>query len=490
MHCVPTAIALSNKLSFKLRLTALYVGLLAFLLISLGVAIYLDTRHFLLNSTAVRLRAQAKPIIDRWRGERRIDDLTLSQNTAAQDLARVLTSRDTVAVILDRTGRFLAHGQTLAEEPAPATPQYDFVARALAGENEVNHIIESGAVRSLAILIPLRPGPNNPEVVGVAQLTTPLILVDEILLEQRVLITGGIALALALGTLGGLWLTGSAIGPLKKMVATCQRIAAGDLKQRVALPERQDEIGQLADAFDNMVARLEAAFAQQGRFVADAAHELRTPLTALSGSLEVLLRGSRDDPAAANLLVHGMRRDVARLIRLAEQLLNMKELYSPETLRYQDVKLQSFLEEFAQQIRSLAGGPRIVLSVDAPITLSADPDALKQALFNLAENAIQHSGEESEIRIRAKATSSEAELRISDNGEGIQAEDLPHIFEAFYRGDRSRSRRRGGTGLGLALVQRIVETHGGRISVESELGRGSVFTLTLPLTKPALRKAV
>jgi two-component system, OmpR family, sensor kinase len=492
--------AMRNRLSLRLRLTALYVALLAVLLIALGVAVYLDTRHFLLTSTAVRLRAQAKPIIDARRASIDLNSpraqayaplpltaLIEEQESDAAKLARALTSRDTAAVIVDADGEYLGHGRMLAKEPAPVAPEKRYIARALAGETEVDYIAARDGKRSLVILIPIRRSHDDPHIIGVAQLNTPLAPVDEILLDLSLVLGGGGALALALGTLGGLWLTGSALKPLKRMVAVCRRVAEGDLKQRIDLSDRQDEIGELAGAFDHMVARLEQVFAAQSRFIADAAHELRTPLTALGGVVEVLLRGPRDDPAVANRLLTGMHREVTRMTQLAEQLLDMTRIEAPDVLRYEDIDLQAFFDEFLRQARLLPYGRRIELQPGEPVSWPVDPAALKQVLFNLVTNAAEHTDEAGFIRIGWRVHDAHLDLCVEDNGEGIAPTDLPHIFEPFYRGDRSRSRRRGGTGLGLALVRGIVEAHGGTIYVQSTLGGGSEFRISLPRKAPPVR---
>ncbi len=464
-----------RNISLRVRLTLLYVGLLALLLAVLGGVLYWDFQNFLLESTATRLRAQAKPIIDEA-------SAAAAPLENAQTLARDLTSRDTVALIIGPDGETVAVGKTLPEEPAPPPPDPAYDARALAGENEVTYVAQLNGQHYLVLLIPWRSAPGSPDILGVIQLSTPLAPVEKILLRQKLVLGLGMMLTLLAGLAGGLWLTSSALKPLNQMTETCERIAEGDLSQRVNLPEREDEIGRLAQAFDHMVARLEAAFAAQRRFVANAAHELRTPLTAIRGSLEVLMRGAQDDPAATSRLTQGMYREVVRLSRLSEQLLDLSRIGAGATIHKQPVDLQAFFDDFLYQARLLARDRTVTLDAGEPVTILADPDALMEMLFNLMDNAVQHTAENGVITLGWRTTPESVQLWVADDGEGIPADDLPRIFEPFYRGDSSRSRRQGGSGLGLALVQALVEAHGGRITVESQPGQGARFTITLPLT--------
>jgi two-component system OmpR family sensor kinase len=464
------------RLSLSLRLTLLYVGLLALLLVALGLMLYLDTRQFVVDSTAVRLRAQAKPVIERWLAAPRTAPPLVD---VASDLARSLTSRDTAAVIVDAGGTVLADGRRLPEEPVAAPIDRERIARALAGDNEVTYTVD-GPARQLVLLIPLRESPGAGRIVGIAQLSTPLQPIDALLDEQRHLIGLGIAIAIGLGTAGGLWLTRHALAPLRRMILTCRRIADGDFSQRVGLPGRHDEIGQLAESFDQMVEHIESTLAGQRRFIANAAHELRNPLTALKGSLEVLMRGADDDHAARDRLAQGMHREVTRLGVLCEQMLDLSLLESAPTLRRQPVDLGPYLQDFLRLASLLAPAQEVELEAGAAGAAAIDPDSIQQALVNLVVNAAQHTAPGGIIRLGWALRPEAVELRVSDTGEGIAEQDLPHVFEPLYRGDASRSRRQGGAGLGLALVKRIVDLHGGSVAVDSRPGQGSTFTMTLP----------
>jgi signal transduction histidine kinase len=229
-----------------------------------------------------------------------------------------------------------------------------------------------------------------------------------------------------------------------------------------------------------MFARLEAAFEAQRRFVANAAHELRTPLTAIRGSLEVLMRGAQDDPATAARLTQGMYREVVRLSRLSEQLLDLSRVGATTSVHKRPVAIAAFFDNFLSQARLLARDRTVTLEPGPAVTLLADPDALTEMLFNLVDNAVQHTDEGGVITLGWRTTPEAVQLWVADDGEGIPAADLPHIFEPFYRGDSSRSRRQGGSGLGLALVRALAQAHGGRVSVESQPGQGAKVTITLP----------
>lgn len=292
----------------------------------------------------------------------------------------------------------------------------------------------------------------------------------------------GVCVALLLATVGGLWLTQTALAPLRLVIAVSHRIAAGDLSQRVNLPQRRDETGQLAAAFDEMVAQLEDAFAAQRQFVADASHELRTPLTAIGGSLDVLLMAPEGDPETSRRVLHGMRREVQRLTRLVADLLTLTRLDARRPLRLQAVDLAALAREVAEGMGALKKNRQVVIETDGGTKCQGDADQLKQVFFNLLDNAIHSTdAEKGVITLRVQGLEHSIRVAISDNGAGIPGQAQPHVFERFYRVDRARTRASGGSGLGLAIVKAIVDGHGGSVApVESELGHGTTIQFTLP----------
>ncbi len=219
------------------------------------------------------------------------------------------------------------------------------------------------------------------------------------------------------------------------------------------------------------------------RFISDAAHELRTPLTAIRGSLEVLIRGSWDDRETTFKLIQGVYRETTRLTRLTEQLLNFSRIDSTEDFQTERVEIYPFIEEFLKTIKPIADTRELLIRGERGIYISVNPDMFKELLYNITDNAIQHTQTNGTISFDWQRENNRVQIHIGDNGEGIPEKDIPHIFEPFYRVEKSRARRRGGSGLGLSIVKEIVKLHRGDITVHSETGRGTVFTISFPLIK-------
>jgi len=459
----------------------MHLMLLALLLTIFGYGIFITNKKFLIDTTATRLRAQAKPVIESWMSVPNsifpFDKVKLDQ------FALDLSSRDTKALILDNSGNILSWGKHLITEPLSVLPDKFYYSISLSGENEVTYIAKEKSGIFLVVLIPLRGASSRHKILGLVQLSTPLSGVYEILDRQKLMLKLGIIILLISGAAAGYWITWLSLKDLTSMVKVCNTIAEGDLDLRIDLPKRKDEIGQVANAFDNMISRIEELFTAQNRFIANAAHELRTPMTSLQGSLEVLMRGAQDDPQSFLRLTQGMYREVTRLNRMCEQLLDLSRIDKPMNIRKKSLRINSYLKDFLQYAELMAEGREMVLKNGPDLYLLMDPDSLRQILFNLTDNAVQHTGENGIITFTWELSGSDIIITVSDNGYGISPEDLPSIFEPFYRGDRSRSRITGGTGLGLAIVKNLVEANGGEIKVESIVDEGTVILLSFPVIK-------
>lgn len=298
--------------------------------------------------------------------------------------------------------------------------------------------------------------------------------------EVRMVSLMGVGLFALLGAVGAYWIAQQALRPVKHLACRIREIGAETLDRRLALDGPPDEVKELADAFDHMLERLEQAFEQQSRFVADAAHELRTPLATLRANLEVI----RENPNATLSDYHEMtqvlNRTLSRMERLVEDLLLLAK--GEKDIQRERVNVEVVLSEAVDEMSPLAQAHRIGLSLEVTgeLVVRADAPLLIRAVANLIENGIRYNHPGGSVTVAAYREDGEIVVRVMDTGIGIPPEDLPHIFERFYRVDRSRSRHRGGAGLGLSITARIAELHGGRIDVESTPGLGSTFTIRLP----------
>jgi heavy metal sensor kinase len=295
------------------------------------------------------------------------------------------------------------------------------------------------------------------------------------------LMAGAAGAILGLGLIGGHWLAGRSLRPIADIGAAAAKIAAGDLRQRIGTPDTDSELGQLAQVLDATFARLEAAFARQARFTADAAHELRTPLavvlTHTQNALAVPCASEEHREALA-----ACQRAAQRMRALTESLLWLARLDSGSQVRRRvSCDLAGRVADCVQLLLPLAGRRGIEVRTDlVPSPCAGDPEQIDQVITNLVTNAIEHNAEHGEIRIATQAGPGGATLTVADNGPGIAADQLPRVFDRFYRTDASRSRSSGGVGLGLAIAKAIVEAHGGTIRAESQPGSGAVFTASFP----------
>jgi heavy metal sensor kinase len=286
------------------------------------------------------------------------------------------------------------------------------------------------------------------------------------------------ALVLAAGLVGGWWLATRAIRPIEDISAAAAKIADGDLSQRISTTETDSELGKLAGVLNSTFARLDAAFAQQARFTADAAHELRTPVAVMLTQTQSAL--ARDRPADEyRETLEACQRATQRMRRLIEALLELARLDAgQETMRHADCDLSKIAADCIGLVRPLATGRNVSITAELSVArCPGDPDRLAQVLTNLLTNAIEHS--RSQITVHSGCEDGSAVVTVTDDGLGIGASDLPHIFERFYRANRSRSEGAQHNGLGLAISKAIVEAHKGTLEVRSIPGEGATFVMRL-----------
>jgi signal transduction histidine kinase len=305
-------------------------------------------------------------------------------------------------------------------------------------------------------------------------------------------------LALLVAAIGGYWLAGKALRPVKMITQMAREIHATDLRRRLHL-QRKDEFGELADTFDHMLARLEAAFKRQTQFTADASHELRTPLTIIDLEINRGLEQLEQPEDYRHVLEH-IQTENEQMTAIVNSLLLLARADTGQvTLDLQEVDLSDVALASVERLLPLARQSQITLATgDLPeVLVLGDPQYLGQMLANLIENGIKYtSGVGKRVFVELKSEQGRwGIVRVQDDGPGISEENLPSLFERFYRVDKARSRRQkgqlksnkpdhgkpGGSGLGLSIVQWIVQAHGGDIRVESKIGAGSLFEVRLPL---------
>jgi len=517
MHRLPSFRRLLAPFPLRWRLALVSLGLLATLLISLGILISASEEQTLLTNQAHALGAEASLVQEAGQG-------STTPFTPVQIQAFPTMSVELASSLVSNTQRVLGQnvgvsilsfdGRVLATPPqnnadrhnpplpgvtlAPSTVQQWLITRPtylLAND----HLGQRELVVLQPIVVPdksvARIDPSNSQVgysKALVQLSVPTTPIDQSIATTRLVLIFGILAALGIAIALTLPLINLALRPLLEMERVSARIAAGALSLRLTEPAARDEIGRLARAFNSMVARLEAAFARQKRFVADVSHELRTPLTGLGGSLEILLFGAaNDDEETTHHLMSGMYAEVERMQRLVVDLLALTRLDEGRLkLRLTPVEVSPLLADVCTQMQSQVHGQSLTYQVPPGLpALRGDADQLRRVLLNIVENALKFTPPGGWVELRvANEKQGWIMLEIQDTGAGIPPEALPHVFERFYRADPSRTRQSwqiGGSGLGLSLARELVEAHGGTIAISSRVGQGTTVTLRLPVHNPA-----
>jgi signal transduction histidine kinase len=299
---------------------------------------------------------------------------------------------------------------------------------------------------------------------------------------NRSLLLGG-SLAIGIALLLTFVLSRRMTSPIGVLARAARQLGHGDLSQRVRL-QGEGEVTALGQAFNSMAADLEYAEQLRRNMVADVAHELRTPLSNIQGYLEAIRDGMIEPDVAA---ISSLNEEASLLSRLVNELQELSLAEAGELkLVYQAEDITGLVKQAVTPWQPQLTAREISLSLELPDDLppvNIDWQRVNEVLHNILENAVAHTHKGGSINVAASQKGRWVEVSVSDTGEGIPAEDLPHIFERFYRVDKSRARATGGSGLGLTIAKRLIEAHGGTIAVQSKLGEGSRFSFTLPVTE-------
>jgi signal transduction histidine kinase len=386
--------------------------------------------------------------------------------------------------IYDANGRPLAASSNI---PQGGLPQDTWaVAYALSGRADLT-TLPGGRDRLRALT---RPMVSEGRTVGVIRVVASLHLLDTFLARfERLLLLVGFG-GLVLAVFGGWALATRALHPVVELTRLARQAADeaddGRLREMAVEPPSplvaalaSDEIGVLASTFNDLLARLGATVRRQREFLADTSHELRNPLMVIGANLDLLDLDLPPEERTACL--REAREEVGRMRRLIADLLFLTEVDAREAIVHAQVDLAGVARSVVRRSRPLPDGLELKLALADPAVVLGDRDRLRQLLTNLVENAIRYTPPPGEIQVAVRRRGDRAQLVVSDSGIGIASEHRERVFERFYRVDAARTRSMGGTGLGLAIVRQIAEAHGGGVRLESEPGRGSTFTVEIPL---------
>jgi len=287
--------------------------------------------------------------------------------------------------------------------------------------------------------------------------------------------------AIALIAAASFWLARTAIGPINEIARSAQEIGGDDLTKRLNWQGRTDELGILAARFDEMLSRLEAAFARERRFISDASHELKTPLTVINGNAQMLLRWGDKDETVRKEALEAIRSESASMARVINAMLTLAKTDNLHALALEPTNLRPIVADATAALRPQAEAKGLSLRAecDGDAYVMGEPGLLRQLVTNLTENAIKFT-ESGGVQVSMRSENAHALLDVADTGPGIPRDAMPQVFDRFYRADPARSRAVEGTGLGLAVVRNIVRAHGGEIDIKSEVGRGTTFSVRLP----------
>ena len=456
------------------RLTLWFALILCAILILSGVVLHILLQRYLSNQVDNDLRVYAARVHGTLNPQEIQEHVDYEVIHAKLPPINEFASPGVYIQLIDKNGNVVVKSDSLGEQELPVNPS--LISQGFAGDVAIGTVAAGESARVRIMVSPLYLN-NQVLLLEVAQSLNPI---DTMMSQVRWAILASILAALILATVSGSMVVRGALSPVSRITQTARSIeSSSDLNRRVGYTGPADEVGELATTFDHMIEHLDRAFQSQKHFVADASHELRGPLTVIRGNLDLLKRKLNEEDRHESLAAIG--RETIRMAKIVDDLLFLAEVESGELARQQVVALKVILMEERDRAQTIAGDREIVTGQQEDLVIRGDAQRLRQLLGNLVDNAIKYTSEDGTITLSLFQDGEWARLDVADTGIGIAPEHQPHIFERFYRIDKARSRFSGITGLGLAIVKGIAEQHGGKVTVSSELGKGSTFTVWLKL---------
>ena len=462
--------------SVRARLTLWYVSALALILVVFGIAVYVMLSRALHRRVDEALRSTLEISItslthDEQEGQ--------SAQSAAQSTAAELSHPQQAMMIFDNMG------QLLAEHPYEedlhirlpdlgAIPSDEVYLYTVAEEGHTNEHHRL-AVRRVRI-----PPANTPYIILASQ---PLKAVEDELKSLREILYLATPAVLLVAGLGGWFLARQGLAPVAAMAKSARQIGSGSLDRQLPVANPRDELGQLATTFNELLGRIDSAFDEQRRFMADASHELRTPLSVMSAAAGVTLKKLHRDEDEYREAIQMMAEQTKRLSRIVKDMFILARADAGSyPLQNRALYLNDLLEEIARAGEMLASdkGVSLVLTNLDEAAFHGDEDLLRQMVLNLVDNAVKFTPPGGTVKLTLARQVNEYQLSISDTGPGISADARDHVFERFYSADKSRSRTHGGGGLGLAISKWIAHAHNGDLELASSGKDGTTFIARLP----------
>lgn len=507
------------KLSLRARLTFMYSALVALTLAAFAVVAYFTVSSELNENldaslsrvaasleTVIRKEQQAakRPLMPLRRDKRtktpeRTDDFAFLNRVSARDVVgpvlppenetqlddpvwsavyehMLLNSSNYLIQVNDRQGVIVWRSDNLQTDSLPLFSTFEQHGAKVV-DDRIHTYYTLGGIRYRLVLY--RGGAAE---VAAAY---PAGEVDATLRRLFSLMLYGMPVAMLLSSLAGWFLAQRSLRPVDEITLSARKITAKNLAQRLPMPPTNDEIARLTETLNEMIARLETSFTRIRQFTSDASHELKTPLAILMGELEIALRRPMTAHEYRETLESCLE-EVERLTSLVQGLLDLSRADTGQVMvDRKPLRLSALVEDICDDVIILAEQKRIVLDQDIQPHVMVDGDRVRlhQALLNVIENAVKYTPDEGMVRVQLRKNDSDAVIIVADTGIGIPAGDTAFIFDRFYRVDKARSKSIQGTGLGLAIVKWIVDAHDGTIDVHSEEGRGTTFTISLPLRR-------
>lgn len=463
-----------TDLPIRWKLTIWYSGILTLILFIFSSFVYLYLKESLEKSIDAKIKSIGDVLSSSLADAEGMNIFGNFERYLENVLGR--KPKGKIIQIMDRSGKIGAKTSDLEQETLPTS--LSTLERALSGE-VVYETLEGVSPRIRTVTIPIK---ERERVTSLVQVGTSLEDFDETTKRLFLILVVAIPSLVGLTGIGGFFLARKALKPVDEIRRAALRISSRNLDERIDVGGRSDELGKLANTFNEMIGRLRDAFNRINQFSSDVSHELKTPLTIMKGETEVALRKERTKEEYQALLLSHLE-EIDRMTRIVDDLLFLSKVEAREmALNTGKVNVREMLVDLCADMKIFAEkrGVELIFGDVADVVILGDELKLRRLFSNIIENGLKYTNPGGFVEVSSTTENGSLLVFIKDNGMGIKSEDLKYIFDRFFRGDRSRNRETG-IGLGLSISKTVAELHGGSISVQSELGKGTVFTVRLPL---------